>query len=267
MIENRKRVHIVYPYLINPTNPISVNLIGAGGTGGQMLTALARINQALNTLGHAGMQVNVFDGDTVQRPNLSRQLFTENEIGLNKGVALINRINRFFGTNWKAVPERFEKMKGNSTAKNRMANITVSCVDTVAARMGIDKVLRSEQVKTINRDSNVYLLDFGNSKDSGQVVLSTVGRVEQPKSTKFETVSILPSLMQEYQKLLNESETQDQTPSCSLAEALNKQDLFINSSIANFGASLLWSMFREGIIENRGFFLKLSDFRAQPISV
>ncbi|WP_316848699.1 hypothetical protein [Pedobacter agri] len=40
----KKRVHIVYPYLISPTNPVSVNLIGAGGTGSQMLTALARIN-------------------------------------------------------------------------------------------------------------------------------------------------------------------------------------------------------------------------------
>ncbi|WP_426330058.1 PRTRC system ThiF family protein [Pedobacter sp. R-06] len=267
MKETRKRVHIVYPYLLNPTNPISVNLIGAGGTGSQMLTALARINQALNVLGHAGLQVNVFDDDAVQQSNLARQLFTENEIGLNKGVALINRINRFFGTNWKAVPERFEKSKGGKIVQNRTANITVSCVDTVAARMDIDRVLRIEQGKTMNRDSNIYLLDFGNSKDSGQVVLSTVGRGEQPKSTKFETVGILPSLVEEYQKLLNESEIQDQTPSCSLAEALDRQGLFVNSALANLGASLLWTMLREGIIQYRGFFLNLRDFRTQPISV
>ncbi|RZJ90140.1 MAG: hypothetical protein EOO20_09060, partial [Chryseobacterium sp.] len=123
----KKRVHIVYPYLINPTNSVSVNLIGAGGTGSQMLTALARINQALIALGHAGLQVNVFDDDIVQQANLARQLFTPHEIGLNKAVILINRINRFFGTNWKAVPERFE-YPSKKPCENRMANVTVSCV-------------------------------------------------------------------------------------------------------------------------------------------
>ncbi|RZJ66790.1 MAG: hypothetical protein EOO45_15835, partial [Flavobacterium sp.] len=123
----KKRVHIVYPYLINPTSPVSVNLIGAGGTGSQMLTALARINQALIALGHAGLLVNVFDDDIVQQANLARQLFTSHEIGLNKAVVLINRINRFFGTNWKAVPERFE-YPSKKPCENRMANVTVSCV-------------------------------------------------------------------------------------------------------------------------------------------
>jgi len=105
----KKRVHIVYPYLINPTSPVSVNLIGAGGTGSQMLTALVRINQALIALGHAGLQVNVFDDDIVQQANLARELFTSHEIGMNKAVVLINRINRFFGTNWKAIPERLSR--------------------------------------------------------------------------------------------------------------------------------------------------------------
>ncbi|WP_316797351.1 ThiF family adenylyltransferase [Pedobacter agri] len=75
MNTSNRRVHIVYPYLINPTNPVSVNLIGAGGTGSQMLTALARINQALVAIGHAGLQVNVFDNDIVQQANLARQLY------------------------------------------------------------------------------------------------------------------------------------------------------------------------------------------------
>jgi PRTRC genetic system ThiF family protein len=170
MINDKKRVHIVYPYLLNPVNPISVNLIGAGGTGSQMLTALARINQALNVLGHAGLNVTVYDHDTVQRANLARQLFTENEMGLNKGVALINRLNRFFGTNWKAVPLRFTKVG----KEHKLANVTISCVDTVASRIEIEEILHLALAKARHRDSPVYLLDFGNSKDSGQMVLSTI---------------------------------------------------------------------------------------------
>jgi hypothetical protein len=40
-------VHIVEKTLLNPYNPIMINLIGAGGTGSQFLTALGRMNHAL----------------------------------------------------------------------------------------------------------------------------------------------------------------------------------------------------------------------------
>ena len=261
----KKRIHIVYPSFLNPVNPISVSLIGAGGTGSQMLTALARINQALNVLGHAGLQLTVFDDDTVQKANLARQLFTENEIGLNKGIALINRINRFFGTNWKAIPERFEN--GCKGDRSRSASMTVSCVDTVKARLDIERTLCDFARGGNYRDTPVYLMDFGNSRDSGQVVLSTIDDVKQAKSEKFRTVSSLPSFVGEYGDLLTKSENGDNMPSCSLAEALGKQDLFINSALASLGASLLWTMLREGIIQYRGFFLNLAEFRTQPITV
>lgn len=262
----KKRVHVVYPYLMNPTNPVSVNLIGAGGTGSQMLTALSRINQALVALGHAGLQVNVFDDDIVQQANLARQLFTSQEIGLNKAVTLINRINRFFGTNWKAVPERFE-LTSTKSNDNRMANITVSCVDTVKSRVNIEALLRSADRKSAQRDSNLYLLDFGNSKDTGQVLLCSIGEIAQPKSEQFISVGALPSWIEEYPLLLKESEDNDNVPSCSLAEALEKQDLFVNSALANIGASLLWRMFKDGILFNRGFFMNLKDYRTQPIAI
>lgn len=62
----------------------------------------------------------------------------------------------------------------------------------------------------------------------------------------------------EYCDLL-QSQSDNDEPSCSLAEALEKQDLFINSTLANIGASLLWNLFREGMTENGGFFLNLKD--------
>ena len=38
-----KRVHYIDNYLVNPQHPVTVNLIGAGGTGSQVLTCLARL--------------------------------------------------------------------------------------------------------------------------------------------------------------------------------------------------------------------------------
>ena len=110
-------------------------------------------------------------------------------------------------------------------------------------------------------------MDFGNSQYSGQVLLSTIGIIRQPNSEKYETVSELPFVTEEYGELLKQSEKEDDTPSCSLAEALEKQDLFVNSTLAQMGSSLLWNLFRKGMTENRGFFLNLKNFHSQPIKL
>lgn len=78
---------------------------------------------------------------------------------------------------------------------------------------------------------NRYWIDFGNAKDTGQVVLSTVGNVKQPESEIYLPVERIPFVTEQYGELLRISDTDD-TPSCSLAEALEKQDLFINGSLA-----------------------------------
>ena len=56
-------------------------------------------------------------------------------------------------------------------------------------------------------------------------------------------------------------------PSCSTAEALNKQDLFINSALAELGSTLLWRMIRQGYIESHGLYLNLDKMVVNPIGV
>ncbi|MEO6630377.1 MAG: PRTRC system ThiF family protein [Mucilaginibacter sp.] len=261
-------VHIVEKTLLNPYNPIIINLIGAGGTGSQFLTALGRMNHALIALNHPGLMVRVFDNDRVEPANLGRQLFATSELGLFKAVALVNRINLFFGTNWKAITERYDKATIKESPELRMAEFTVSCVDTVAARFEIaDLLMNLEKRADTAYHRPLYWMDFGNSRDTGQVVLSTLTAIKQPESKKFRVVENLPLVTEEFKELLESSENADNTPSCSLAEALTKQDLFINSALANLGASLLWQVFREGVLVNRGFFLNLKEFKTQPLKV
>jgi PRTRC genetic system ThiF family protein len=261
-------VHIVEKTLLNPYNPILINLIGAGGTGSQFLTALGRMNHALIELHHPGLMVRVFDDDRVEPANLGRQLFTTAELGMYKAVALVNRINLFFGTNWKAITEKFNRETIQDNPDLRMAELTVSCVDTVSARFEIAELLTSlDKQVTYIRNRPLYWMDFGNSKDTGQVVLSTLTDIKQPESKKFRVVESLPLITAEFKELLESSETTGNTPSCSLAEALTRQDLFVNSALANLGASLLWQLFREGMLFNRGFFLNLKEFKTQPLKV
>jgi PRTRC genetic system ThiF family protein len=261
-------VHIVAKSLLNPYNPVTINLIGAGGTGSQFLTALGRMNHALIALHHPGLMVRVFDDDKVEPANLGRQLFPTADLGQYKAVALVNRINLFFGTNWKAITEKYNRETIQASPDLRMAELTVSCVDTVAARFEIAELLTGlDRQTTYMRNRPLYWLDFGNSRDTGQVVLSTLTAIEQPASKKFKVVDRLPLVTTEFKELLQTSETADNTPSCSLAEALTKQDLFINSALANLGASLLWQLFREGMLTNRGFFLNLREFKTQALKV
>jgi PRTRC genetic system ThiF family protein len=260
----RPSIHFVDNYVINPTNSLLITVVGAGGTGSQVITALSRMNHALQQLRHPGLQVTVYDDKLVTAANLGRQLFAEPEIGLPKSVALINRMNRFFGTNWKAVPEKFDD--STATSSGFSGHIIISCTDSVPARFAIGKALANLPRNDTGRDRLLYWMDFGNSRFTGQVVLSTVTEIPQPKSNKFKPVKKLPFVTEEFGQLL-QSQPADDTPSCSLGEALEKQDLFINSTLANLGMSLLWSMFREGMLPYRGFFLNLKDFKMQPIPV
>jgi PRTRC genetic system ThiF family protein len=260
-------VHFTDNYLISPTNPISVNLIGAGGTGSKVLTALMEMNYSLIELGHAGLQVRLWDDDIITRANLGRQRFAESETGLYKSVALINRANRFSGTNWKAQTVKFEKDKFGRMPENARAIITITCVDNVQARFEVAEILKESSYRRYHHDEPKYWLDFGNSQHTGQVLLSTIGEIKQPNSEKYRAVASLPFVTDEYGELLKESEQGDNTPSCSLAEALEHQDLFINSSLAQMGCSLLWNLFRRGMTEYKGFFHNLKDFTTHPIKV
>lgn len=267
MNTEKTKVHFTDSYLINPTNPISVNVIGAGGTGSKVVTALIEMNHSLIALGHAGLSVRLWDDDRVTEANLGRQRFAGCETGLYKSVALINRANRWEGTNWKAESVKFEKSRLGRLPKHAGACIYISCVDSIKARFGIADIIECLRNDNSYLNQPRYWMDFGNSRDTGQVILSTVGNIKQPNSEKYETVANLPFVTEEFADLLARSEATDDTPSCSLAEALEKQDLYINGSLAQMGCSLLWGLFRNGLTPYRGFFLNLKDFRAQPIAV
>lgn len=263
----KTKVHFTDNYLINPTNPIEVNLIGAGGTGSKVLTCLVEMNHSLNSLEHAGLSVRLWDDDVITEANLGRQRFAECEKGLYKSVALINRANRWAGTNWKAETTKFEKKLSEKHPEHTAATIYISCVDSVKARFGIAEILQELTKEAFYRNQPKYWMDFGNSKHTGQVILSTIGKINQPNSEKYETIAQMPFVTEEFGDLLLQSEWEDDTPSCSLAEALEKQDLYINGALAQMGSSLLWGLFRNGLTENRGFFLNLNDFRSQPLKV
>ena len=232
----KKRIQFTEKYLMNPSHPVSVNVIGGGGTGSQMMTCLARLDVTLRALGHPGLFVRLYDPDRVSETNIGRQLFAESEIGLNKAQCLISRVNNFFGNDW-AAEQRPYPSKIKEAGTNDMANIFITCTDNTESRLTLWKILKQlREMRHFDMQNPLYWRDIGNGQTFGQVLLGTVQKIEQPRSEKFQTVSALPVITEyvDYKQIKNE----DSGPSCSLAEALEKQDLFINSTLAQLGSNI-----------------------------
>lgn len=248
--------HRAPEYFYAVPHQITIDLVGLGGTGSQMLSGLARINSALQGLGHPGIFVRAWDPDRVSAANLGRQLFSPADLNFFKANVLISRINRFFGTEWQSNTVKY-------TGAHR-SNIIITCIDTAAGRIKLGETFRKHYKSGIGRPFDIpyYWLDLGNTQFTGQVVLGTFGSVSKQKGYR----QSLPDVVKTFPALKKLDEKQ-QGPSCSLAEALEKQDLFINSTLAQFGCNLLWKLLKEKEIEYRGCFVNLQTLSVNPIEI
>ena len=219
--------HSTHEYLLNPHHKITVALIGCGGTGTQVLSILARMELSLVALGHLGLHVVVYDDDVISSANIGRQLFSQSEIGQYKSVSLVSRFNRFYGTKWEAKPVKFGFSKKSSKDENY--NIYITCVDDFDTRLKIASKIKSLD-QGFHENHKLYWLDFGNTNNTGQAILGTLTKDTEMPLDCFDDWAA------KYKK----PRKKKSVPSCSLAEALEKQDLLINSSLANAGMQLLW---------------------------
>lgn len=251
-----KKVHIVHDYLFNQNHGITIGLIGCGGTGSNVLQNLVALDKALRATGKQGINVFVYDHDEVTEANAARQLFYPSDIGQNKANVLVSRINRSYGLSWTAVPTKYDGLQS--------FNITISCVDTIQARLVIDNMItKAHLAQTTDVRMPYYWMDIGNSKASGQIILGTVV-APKAKSKKYDIVNELPSVVGIINLL---EDSADDGPSCSLAQALQRQDLYINKMMATLATDMLWKMFNEAAIEFRGIYANLETFNINPITL
>ena len=115
------------------------------------------------------------------------------------------------------------------------------------------KASRKEIAGTIPKNTELYLIDSGNNGNFGQVLIGN-GSKELPLPYKF-------------QPDLTKGKETHQAPSCSLAEALSYQDLFVNQWMATAILQLLWQMFRRGELTYRGFYINLETGRMNPVPI
>lgn len=244
--------NIIPQYIQTPLLPITITVIGAGGTGNVMLTHLARIAYSYQELFNKKIVVTVIDGDDVSHSNIGRQLYAPSEVGFNKAVIAVNRINRFYGFDWIAVADYFN----DETKDVAPSNFIISCVDNVECRFELHKTIKV-WCKSYKNEPEYYphfWIDIGNTKTTGNVVVGSINN---------DWPDVIDMYKNEFKKMKKDVDE----PSCSLAMSLNKQDMFINSHCALIGSKWLWEALTMPEINWRGAFTNLNTFQTNKIKI
>ena len=236
--------------------PVRVLIVGAGGSGSSIAMHLPHLDQAMRVWGHtSGLDVAMMDADTVSGTNCVRQPFSASDIGLNKATVLINRINMFWGTKWTAIPHRFHA-RSFGQDREEVPDVLIACVDSREARKAI------EESFTRALSHTCYWLDLGNNSASGQYVLGQPlnGR-NRRKTERLRTISEL------YPEIVDIDAGEDPLPSCSAVEALDRQEPFINQTLALSALAMLGQLFRYGKLTYHGGFFnaRTGQMSALPV--
>ncbi len=251
------KYHYLEQYIASAQHKITINLVGCGGTGSHVLSNLAMINYSLVKLGRAPLFVRVFDPDIITHHNIGRQLFSPADEGQFKAEVLITRINRFYGLQWAFINELYPMFPNKQDRHDSGANFTISCVDTIDARK---QIASGQSTNGRNNHYSVayYWLDIGNSQDSGQIILGTLRPINQPKGN---FCRMLPLFTDEFPNAKDDKNE----PSCSMAEALARQDLFINKFMATCATHMLWDLLINFRINYRGIYVNLKDIKTSKM--
>jgi PRTRC genetic system ThiF family protein len=249
--------HRIHPELLE--RPVRVLVVGCGGTGSAVVAGLPYLHQSLVARGHpGGLHVTVMDGDTISATNCIRQPFGRSEVGLNKAIVLVNRLNMFWGLKWEAVPAHLKPgsyFSRSYSGDDLRAHIVIGCVDTRAARATIRDAVS-------NWSTVSYWLDLGNNADTGQFVLGEPLN-ERNRRSKLR----LRSAADLYPEIVDPSLDNDREPSCNAIEALERQEPFVNSTLAQHALALLARLFRYGEISYHGGFINLATGTTSVIRI
>lgn len=243
--------HHLHP-AVRAQGPFKILLIGAGGTGSRLIPHLKSLHHALLAMGQAGIKLIIVDPDVVSESNLVRQNFFPAEVGRPKATVLANRLKETYQVPADALVGEVKRLNLGSED----IHLVISAVDNRSARADLHKLIT-------HRDARVcYLLDCGNMKNNGQVI---IGQPDNPFN------AVLPQRLQTsfelYPEVMNRRRKDHNLPSCSALESLNHQDLFINEAIAVAGANLIWRLLRYRELDHQGIWVNLEDGMQMPMPI
>ena len=200
---------------IDIARPVSVLIIGAGGTGGYIIPHLYRIAYATKRK----YRIVIADGDIVEKKNLIRQNFSNYDVGSNKAKAMAERYSDVFGIETEYVPEYIEDedmlydlLIPEQTRIGRLKPlyIIIGAVDNNRSRVMCHNVF--------NKLNDVIYIDSGNGEYTGQVVC---GIKEDGKVISPPVAEIYPDILVDTEKFPSELSCTERSVSAPQSIAAN----------------------------------------------
>lgn len=212
--------------------PVTIVIIGAGGTGGYVIPHLYRI---AFTSEHP-CRIIIADGDIVERKNLIRQNLAECDIGENKAEVMAERYSEVFGIETEYIPDFIESeeqlcelldVKGKWN-EPKPIGILIGAVDNNRSRVMCHNVFQT-------LDDMIYI-DAGNGEYTGQVVCG----VKQSGTVMSKPAArVYPDILTDVEKFPSELSCAERSVSAPQSIAAN---LFASTAIA----SMLYYLLIEG---------------------
>ncbi len=235
-------------------------VVGCGGTGGFLAERVARL-----LIGRPG-RLALVDMDTVEPHNVARQNFYRSEVGRFKSEVLARRLSDQFGraVEYSVLPydarlhtRAFEGAKG--------LKLLVGCVDNARARRELAETLRQNHREAyytygLSWPSNVWWLDCGNGRDSGQVLLGNALEQDALRGAFVERENAcmaLPAPSWQRPELLEAPPEPEPVLDCAERIAQGDQSPTINAAMADLATAYVQALL-DGRCDWTGSYLSLS---------
>ena len=199
-------------------------VVGCGGTGGFLAEGLCRL-----FIGRRA-QIILVDHDRVEQHNLLRQNFYQKDVGRQKSEVLAERLAGQFGQRigYRTEPFTHDWMEGEN-------DIIIGCVDNADAR--------TEMHRNIRMNWRTWLIDAGNGKNWGQILIGNQGEKESlRKSFQDGTCHRLPAPVLQRPDLLTFADDTPPDLDCAAALDLVDQNPTINQAMANAALQVVQRM-------------------------
>lgn len=253
-------------YLVDPVGEPSATdnqefrstivLVGCGGTGSFLAESICRL-----FIGRSS-RLFLVDPDRVEPHNVARQAFDRRDVGRFKAEVLAERLARRFerAVDYSVLPyDRQLHASVFGDAANGL-RLLVGCVDNAAARRAIAATLDAPSWSG-RRSQDVWWLDAGNGRNSGQILLGNTTRPDALRRS-FMLASgrcrALPSPSLQRPDLLSAAPEPRPQPDCAEAVADGMQGPTINQVVAAIAGSYIEKLL-EGICGWMASYFDLDD--------
>ena len=213
----------------------SICVIGSGGTGSYFLKEFSRYLYDNRKAAKQISALSVVDGDRVEKKNISRQAFQEEDIHESKAAVLTSVLNETFDLKWNGYARYLLSVKDMnnfvplSGRERDTIPVIIGCVDNHAARLVCEEYFNSR--------SDCIYFDSANEFSSGEVVFAAKkeGKILSPLRSR-----IFPEILNGDLRSVNEL-------SCTELNEVAPQHICANMQAGLILVSAVTSLLEDGI--------------------